>query len=188
MPVYFDSNKPIESFAAAVRDVVIAPGTFFEHMPKAGSYAPAIYFLTISLAVPLLIGALMTLGFSLFLAPVIWLVMLLATWLWAWYLGWAARVFGKKALSTIDAFQISAYGNVPMLLAWVPVLNVVTGLWSLVLEWFGLTRFAGVSSGVALLVLLVPMIVLMLSMTLLVVLIAVFASQLQESLPAWQTF
>ena len=91
-------------------------------------------------------------------------------------------------MSTIDAFQISAYGNVPMLLAWVPVLNMVTGLWSLVLEWFGLTRFAGVSSGVALLVLIVPMIVLMLSMTLLVVLIAVFASQFQQSLPAWQAF
>jgi len=117
VPVYFDSNKPIESFAAAVRDVVIAPSAFFEHMPKTESYASAIYFLTISLAVPLLIGALMTLGFSLFLAPIIWVVMLLATWLWAWYLAWAARVFGKKELSTIDAFQISAYVNVPMLLA-----------------------------------------------------------------------
>jgi hypothetical protein len=187
MATYFDGDKPIESFAAAVRDVVTAPGLFFEQMPKAEAYGPAVYFLTLTLAVPLLIGAMMTLGFSLFLAPVMWLFALAATWLWAWYLGWAARVFGKRELSTPDAFQICAYANVPILLAWVPVLNVVLGLWSLVLEWFGLTRYAGVSSGVALLILLVPMIILMLSMTALIVLVAVLASQ-NASYQEWQFF
>ncbi len=187
MSVYFDSDRPIESFAGAVRDVIIGPGVFFEQMPKAGTYVPAIYFLTLTLAVPLLIGAMMTLGFSLFLAPLVWLVLLAATWLWAWYLAWAARVFGKKDLATINAFQISVYANVPILLAWVPVVNVITGLWSLVLEWFGLTRFAGVSSGMALLILIVPMVLMMLSVILLVVLLAVFASQ-NQPLPSWQMF
>jgi len=177
MATYFDATKPIETFAAVVRDVVTGPGAFFEQMPKTETYGLAVYVLTLTLAVPLLIGAMMTLGFSLFFAPLIWLFMLAATWFWAWYLAWAARVFGKRELSTPDAFQICAYANVPMLLVWVPVLNVVLGLWSLALEWFGLTRYAGVSSGTALLLLIIPMIVLMLSMTALVVLVAVLASQ-----------
>ncbi|HKI61232.1 MAG TPA: YIP1 family protein [Mariprofundaceae bacterium] len=187
MSAYFEGEKPIESFAAAVRDVVVAPGLFFEQMPKTEAYGPSVYFLSLTLAVPLLIGAMMTLGFSLFLAPFLWLVMLALTWLWAWYLSWAVKLFGKQALSTPDAFQICAYANVPILLAWVPVLNVVLGLWSLALEWYGLTRYAHVSSGVALLILLVPMIILMLSMTVLVVLIAVFASQ-NASIQEWQVF
>jgi len=187
MASYFEGEKPIESFAAVVSDVVTAPGAFFEQMPKAETYGSAVYFLSITLAVPLLIGAMMTLGFSLFFAPVIWLFVLAATWLWAWYLGWAVRVFGKRGLSTQDAFQICAYANVPVILAWIPILNVALGLWSLVLEWFGLTRYAHVSSGVALLILLVPMIILMLSMTVLVVLLAVFASQ-NATFQEWQVF
>jgi len=177
MASYFDATKPIETFAAAVRDVVTGPSAFFEQMPKTETYGLAVYVLTLTLAVPLLIGAMMTLGFSLFFAPLIWLFMLAATWLWAWYLAWAARVFGKRELSTPDAFQICAYANVPMLLAWVPVLNVILTLWSLVLQWYGLTRYAGVSSGVAQLVVLVPMIFMMLSTAALVVLVVVFATQ-----------
>jgi len=188
MSSYFDGNKPVDSFISAVRDLVVAPGEFFKQMPNTEGYGPGIFFLTITLAVPLLIAAMMTLGFSLFLAPVIWLVMLASTWLWAWYLGWAVRVFAKKELSTINAFQICAYANAPMLLAWIPVLSFITGLWSLALEWLGLTRYAGVSSGTALLILLVPIVVLMLSFTVLIVLIAVLASKHGASVQELQIF
>ncbi len=187
MSEYFDRENAVESFVAAVRQVVIAPGAFFEGMPRAQGYGPSLIFLSIVLGVVILIYALMTMGVALLAAPLVWVLAIVATWLWAWYLGWAVRVFARKDLSTMDAFQICAYANVPVLIGWIPVLGLLSSLWSLALEWIGLTRFAGVSSGTALLILLVPLVLLMLSGALLVVLIGALATQQVNGLP-WQSF
>ncbi len=177
MSDYFESARPVESFAAALRHLAVSPGIFFAQMPRATGYSNAVWFLSITLAVPLFVWTMMSLGMALFLAPLLWLVMLAGTWLWAWYLGWAVRLFAGRELSTVDAFHICAYANAPALLAWVPVLNVVIGIWSLILEWFGLTRYAGIGSGTALLILIVPMIVLMLSVAVLAILVGMLATQ-----------
>ncbi len=180
MAEYFRTEQWLDSFIAAVRDVVTRPGEFFEGMPKAEGYGPAIVFFTITLAVPFVIYALISLGLALIAAPFVWVLGLATTWVWAWYLGWAVRMFAKGSLDTVNAFQICAYANVPVLLSWVPIVGPLVGIWTLVLQWYGLTRHAKVGSGAALAIILVPALILSLSIGALIVLLGVAASQMPE--------
>lgn len=177
MAQYFQSDQWVDSYIGAVRDVVTKPGEFFSGLPRATAYGPAIFFFSVTLAVPLLIFVLMSFGIMLLVAPFVWLLALAATWIWAWYLGWAVRSFAKQELDTIHAFQISAYANVPMLISWVPTVGLFATIWSIALQWFGLTRNCGVSSGVALAILLVPMLIISISLGVLVMLLGIFAAQ-----------
>jgi hypothetical protein len=182
MPMYFSTADFLGSLAGAIRDVFTRPTEFFRQMPQATSYKDGAILLILMLAVPILLGILFTTGgLALHLLPVILLfgipVALAGAWLWAWYLGWAVRTFTSGQLSTRDAFLLYAYSNIPSLFSWVPLINVVMGIWSIYLEWKGLTAYAGVSGGKALLIIFVPLIVLAVSGAVLAVLIGVFMSQ-----------
>jgi len=172
MANYFNSEQWFDSYVAAVRDIVTKPDAFFRELPKATAYGNSLFFFTVTLAVPLLIYVLFSFGFALLIAPFIWLVAVAATWLWAWYLGWAVRTFARQQLDTVNAFQICAYANVPMLLAWLPVVGMLATIWSIALTWFGLTRTCQVSSGSALAILLVPLLLISISGGVLAILVA----------------
>lgn len=187
MGQYFNSEKWVDSYIGAVRDVVIRPGEFFGNLPAATLYGSSLMFLTITLAVPLLVSALASFGITLLFTPIVWLLAIASVWIWSWYLGWAVRTFAKQPLDTVNAFQICAYANVPMLLAWLPVLNLLITIWSVALQWFGLTRSCGVSSGVAMAILLVPLLVLSVSLGLLIVLLGIYAAQNGIQLPQMPT-
>jgi len=184
MANYFQSEQWFDSYVAAVRDVVTKPDEFFRDMPKASAYGGSLFFFTVTLAVPLLIYVLFSFGLALLVAPFVWLVAVAATWLWAWYLGWAVRTFARQELDTVNAFQICAYANVPMLLAWLPVVGILATIWSIALTWFGLTRSCKVGSGSALAILLVPLLILSISGGILAVLLGVLAAQHGMQMPA----
>jgi len=183
MSEYFHRNNWVDSYIAATRDLLLKPGEFFATLPETNHYTDSILFLVITVSVPTLIIALGTLGASLLVAPLVWLVVLAGAWLWAWYLQWAVRVCCKSSLSTVQAFQICSYANMPLLLVWVPLLNAVTGIWSLALMWMGLTRNVGVSSGKALAILLIPFLLIMVSGSILIALLMTYAAQNGISVP-----
>ena len=191
MPTYFSTADFLGSLAGCIRDIFTRPTEFFRQMPKATSYKEAVILLILMLAVPILLGILLTGGLSLHVMPVMLLVAipfaLAAAWLWAWYLSWAVRKFAGGQLSTMDAFQLYAYSNIPSLFSWIPLVNVVMGFWSIYLEWKGLTAYAGVSSGKALLIIFVPLIVLLVSGAVLAILLGVYLSQ-QPSPPVERLF
>lgn len=184
MATYFSTTDFLSSLTGAIRDIFTRPTEFFREMPKATSYKDGVILLMLMLAVPILIGILLTGGFSLHVMPVMLLVAipftLAAAWLWAWYLSWAVRTFSGGQLSIMDAFQLYAYSNIPSLFSWVPLVNVVMGFWSIYLEWKGLTAYAGVSGGKALLIIFVPLIVLLVSGAVLAILLGVYLSQSQS--------
>lgn len=177
MAQYFSSDQWVDSYIGAVRDLVARPGKFFGGLPQATAYGPSLMFLTVTLAVPLLIYALLSFGIALLIAPFLWLLIVVSNWLWAWYLGWAVRSFTQQQLSTVQAFQICAYANAPMLLSWLPVIGVLITVWSVVLQWFGLTRSCNVGSGAAMAILLLPLLVLSISLGILIVLLGIYAAQ-----------
>ncbi len=183
MAEYFQGDRFFDSFIAAAKDVIIRPGEFFAGMPKAEAYGPAIAFFTLTMVPVFIIWALTTLGFAFVFEPFIWLFAVVSTWLWAWYLGWAVRVFTKRELDTVNAFQLLAYANTPFIFSWIPVFNVISGVWVFVLQWIGLTRSAGVSGGAALLILIVPAILMATSLGVLIVLLTALAAQQGFQLP-----
>jgi hypothetical protein len=167
MITYFSSNRITETLLPAIKSVITEPRLFFEEMQATTSYRDSLILMSLIMLVPSLIISLPTGIFALLVIPFFLGLMLVCTWLWAWYLSWAVRVFSKSQLSTAAAFQICAYSAVPQLLSWVPGVNIFTSLWNLYLTWQGLVSHAKVGSGKALLILVIPMILFVMSLVVL---------------------
>ncbi len=189
MPIYFSAADPVASLAGTIRDVLTRPTAFFRQMPAGGSYWHSSILLLIVLAAPLMLGVFLSSGFIPHIPPLLLIVTtmpfaLASAWLWAGYLAWAVRHFVQEgSLSTREAFQLYAYSNVPSLFSWIPGINVFTWLWSLYLQWKGLTAYAGVSGGRALMILILPLAVLVASGAILFMLIGVYLSQPPQTNP-----
>lgn len=188
MPTYFSTADPVASLAGTIRDVLTRPTAFFRQMPADGSYWHSSILLLIVLAAPLMLGVFLSSGFIPHISVLLLIVTtpfaLASAWLWAWYLAWAVRHFVQAgSLSTREAFRLYAYSNVPSLFSWIPGINVFTGLWSLYLQWKGLTAFAGVGGGRALMILILPLAVLVASGVILFMLIGVYLTQAPQPNP-----
>jgi len=146
----------VEGYIATVRALLFRPGAFFAALVPATHYAESMGFLFITVAISTLIIALHTLGMALFVAPLVWLLVFVGNWLWAVYLSVMARLLGKRPLSRTHAFQLLSYANMPLLLAWVPLVHAVIGVWTLALLWLGLTRSAGLDGVRALFIVIIP--------------------------------
>ncbi len=172
MPVYFSSDRIGETLVSATREVLVSPARFFEAMPGAANYMNSLVLLSIYLAVPALILSLFSgIVTVVLILPATLVLGIATTWMWAWYLGWASRVFCGVDLSTAGAFQICAYGSAPLLLSWVPVFGVVAYVWSLYLNWQGLVSHARVGGGAALMFILAAFVLFGLSLLILLVLL-----------------
>jgi len=172
MPVYFSSERVGETLVAATRDVLVSPVRFFEAMPGAADYRNSLVLLCIYLTIPALVLSLFSgIVTIVFILPATLVFGIFTTWMWAWYLGWASRVFCKAELNTPGAFQICAYSSAPLLLSWVPVFGVVAYIWNLYLNWQGLVSHARVGGGAALMFILGAFVVFGLSLLLFLVLL-----------------
>jgi len=186
---YFSSEHIGETLLSSFKATMTSPTPCFENMPVAQGYKNSIILLVIYLVIP----ALMISIFSgvitiIFILPVFLLFGVAGTWSWAWYLGWAARTFCKSSLTTADAFQICAYGAAPVIFSMIPLVGVITTLWSLYLNWQGLVSHAKVGGGSALLIILAAFVILGVSLLLLVILLFYLAAQTGVDLPAVQWF
>lgn len=173
---YFSGNQAIQTLFPTIKALLTRPRIFFEQMPRAIYRRDAIFFATIVifgfsfLSVPFYSMLL------LFLLPLTWGLALVGLWLWSQYLRWAVRTFTGSKLSMANAFQLSAYAALPMVLATIPYVGILAGLWSLYLLWLGLIGYCKISGGKAAMVLFVPLAVLAAST-------AVLVSMLMQALP-----
>ena len=190
MPVYFSSDRVGETLVTATRDVLVSPVRFFEAMPETADYRNSLVLLCIYLAIPAVVLSLFAgIITVVIILPATLVFGIFTTWVWAGYLAWASRVFGKVDLHTAGAFQICAYSSAPLLLSWLPVFGVVAYIWSLYLNWQGLVSHARVGGGAALMFILGAFVVFGLSLFVLVLLLFKLASDsgisLPQMMPAW---
>lgn len=153
---YFDKNKPMQTLLLSMRDVLTSPKGFFSELPPAAFYANSIFLATVIVFVTSFIGVPFH-GFTLlFMVPVSYGLGLIALKFWASYVSWAVRSFGKAKLSTPNAFHLSTYACVPLMLATIPYVGLLSCLWSLYLMWAALTSRCHVKSGVAAIIIIIP--------------------------------
>jgi len=184
MPVYFSSNSVGETLVAATKGIMASPTRYFEDMPKAADYRNSLVLLSVYLAVPAMILSIFSGVITIiFILPATLIFGIITTWMWAWYLGWAARTFSKTEFETPAAFQICAYSAAPLLLSWVPVFGMVAYVWNLYLNWQGLVSHARVGGGAALMFILVAFVIFGLSLLVLVLLLVKLAADSGISLP-----
>ncbi len=174
--VYFSGNALTTSLLPAIRSLLTGPHDFFANMPRAIYYRDAMFFVSIVIFVFSFASIPWFSMTFLFLLPVTWGVTLISLWLWSRYMSWAVKTFTDSKLSSANAFQISGYAALPMSLAAIPYLGMLTALANLYLLWAGLVAYCKLTGGMAALILLVPVV-------LLAVMSAVFASLMIQVLP-----
>ncbi len=158
--IYFSANRPLASFLPAARGLIGGPRAFFEKMPRAIYYRDAMFFVSIVIFAFSFISVPFYSMLFLFLLPVTWGASLIGLWLWARYLRWAVKASAGGKLSSVNAFQISAYAALPMALAAIPYVGALASLLNLYLIWQGLIGFCRIGAGKAAAILLVPVLVL----------------------------
>jgi len=189
MQTYFSSGRIGETLIPAFKAVMTSPSTYFEAMPIAHNYKSSMVLLAIYLLIPaLIISVFRGVATIIFIVPISVLIGIIGTWLWAWYLGWAARAFCRVQLTTVDAFQICAFGAAPLVFSFVPVFGAVAFFWNLYLNWQGLVSHARLGGGAALLIILAAFVILGASLLLLISLLVYLASQAGMNIPEVQWF
>jgi len=186
---YFSAERIGDTLFPAFKCVMGSPGEFFSAMPEARDYRDSFMLLCIFLSVPALVASIATGYISIiFILPISLTFGLIGTWLWAWYLGWAARHFCASDLTTVGAFQICAYASAPLAFTWIPLLGLLGWLWNLFLNWQGLVSHGRVGAGPAILIILGAFFVMMLSLMILVGLLLYAGSHFGVHLPPAPTW
>ncbi len=177
------NEMAVEDFIKNATGFITHPGKQFEHVKRAplsdamvyGLVGLFIYGLLASLVATTLNTAMMPLGGS-----VVFVVMLLVVWLGGfvgtlvgslWVHLWA-YLFGARGIDKTIAIQF--YANTPTyLLGWIPVVNLFTAIWSIVLLGIGLTKVhkltTGQAIGTVLIAIIIPTILILIIVGLAVV-------------------
>ncbi len=162
MPRYFTLSPLLGSLFGAIGSVSFRPKSFFEGMKSNESYRDSIIFLLIILFLPALVDSYQISHEKMAsILPAMEGVGLLLAWLWAGYIYWCIRLFTDHQIEHTDAFQISAYSTVPMLLDFSTLMIVPAYFWQLFITWRGLVNYVGVSSSHAAWFMAIPVIMLL---------------------------
>lgn len=185
MDRYFSAERIGASLLPAFKGVMVSPNNYFAAMPEAHDYRDSLMLLGIYLGISALVSGTVAgvLGLVLIL-PLALTLGLIGTWMWAWYLGWAARRFCGSQLSTVDAFQICAYSSAPLVFSWIPIIGMIAWLSNLYLNWQGLVSHARLGAGAALLIIVGYFFMLALSLLVLVLLLVYASTHYGMNLPS----
>ncbi len=162
---YFDKNRPMQPLLLSWQGMLTSPKEFFSELPPAAFYANSIFLATIVILAASFIGVPFHSFTMLFMVPVSWGLGLIALKFWSLYISWATRSFGNAKLSKANAFYISAYASVPLMLSAVPILGIISCLWSLYLMWIALISRCHVKPSTAAIIIGIPAIIFAVSAT-----------------------
>lgn len=149
----------------SMRDVLTSPKAFFSDLPPAAFYANSIFLATVIIFSASFIGVPFRSFTMLFMVPVSWGLGLIGLKLWSSYIAWASRSFAHVKLGAANAFHMSTYASVPLILSAVPLLGAIAWFWSLYLMWVALTNRCQVKPSAAALIIAVPAIIFAISAT-----------------------
>jgi len=162
---YFDKNRPMQTLLLSMQGVLTSPKLFFSQLPPAAFYANSIFLGTVIILAASFIGVPFHSFTMLFMVPVSWGLGLIGLKFWSSYVAWATRSFGKAKLSNANAFHISAYASVPLILSAVPVLGLISCVWSLYLMWIALVSRCHVKASTAAIIIGIPALMFAISAT-----------------------
>ncbi len=144
-----------ETWWPDVREALMHPRTLFAGLERIAFYKdPVMYSLTICLLSSVIAFPFIDVS-AMFFFPVYAGIWLAVQWLWSSYLAHAAQRAGSW-LTTVNAFQLTAYAGTPLMFFAIPWFNIVAGIWALYLCWLGLVEFAKVPPKKALWIVALP--------------------------------
>ncbi len=198
----FNLQDPVGSFVATARNVFLNPVGFFRGIARSGDFVNPLVFAVICALISALLGGILTLvlsplfagpgetgeavtggivGFlvSLILTP-IYVVILLAILSGLYHL--LVLLLVKPRSTGFEAtFRVVSYVQAIQLVSWIPIVNIIAGIYGIILSIFGIREVHSTTTGKAAAVVLIPIAVLLLLVLLIAVLIgaAIFVGSQQ---------
>jgi len=159
--VYFNIHAMMSTIFPSWSGVMRTPKAFFSGLPSTPRFFGSVLMIT---AVAMLAGfvvypfdgALMMFAF-----PVTWIILVMGMLSWAHFLSWGIAKFSDSRLVPSNAFLLSAYASVPLVVMFIPWLGIVAVVWSIYLMWVGIVERGRVSPLLAAGLMAVPGILLL---------------------------
>ena len=201
----FSLQDPVGSFVSTARGVLLNPTSFFRGIARQGDFLNPAIFALICALISALLGGLVSLLFAPFLAGpedtggealagglVGFIVTLILSPIYtAVALLIGAGIYHLLVLLLVRpshagfeaTFRVVCYVAATQLVSWIPIVNIVAGVWAIVLSVFGIREVHNTTTGRALAIVLIPVAVVLLLVLLLGALIGAalfFGTQQQQ--------
>ncbi len=178
----FNLQDPVGSFISTARGVLLSPVGFFRGMAKRGDFLnPAIFALICALISAVLsglislvlspffaapgetaeafAGGLVGFVFTVILSPIYTAVALL---IGAGVYHLLVLLFVRPGNAGFEAtFRVVCYVAAIQLVSWIPIVNIVAGIYAIVLSIFGIREAHGTTTGKAIAIVLIPVAVIL---------------------------
>ncbi|MBN2101300.1 MAG: YIP1 family protein [Candidatus Aenigmarchaeota archaeon] len=156
----------INALVEKIKSYLLKPEEAFEKEKKTGLVDALKYLLMVGTILAVLSAVISAvtggvMGPMLFVTTLVTMYVMLAvgSFIGAIILHIFALIFGAKK-GYEQTYKVTAYSMTPTLvLGWVPVINFITGIWTLYLEYLGLKKLQDMKSSNAILAVLVPVII-----------------------------
>jgi hypothetical protein len=150
----FNPKDFINSFIGVIKTVLVKPSDFYQNMPTTGGYSPPLFFLAVCLGVSGIFAIIITGGEVLMFFKVV-IAGVIFSFIGAGILHLIAQQFfeGKGAYEGV--YRVVAYAGTVNLLAWIPVVGFVAGLYGLYLQIVGLEKVHKITPGQAVVTVLI---------------------------------
>ena len=189
----FNLQDPIGSFISTVRGVLLNPVNFFRGIARQGDYVNPAVFALICALISALLGGIISLvlspffagpgdsagealagglvGFivTLILSPIYTAIALLVGAGIYHLLVW---LFVRPSNAGFEAtFRVVCYVAAIQLISWIPIVNIIAGIYGIVLSIFGIREVHNTTTGKAAAVVLIPVAVIVLFVLMIVALV-----------------
>lgn len=203
--VEFSLQDPVNSFVSTARGVLLSPTSFFRSIARRGDYLNPAAFALICALISALLSGLISLVFAPFLAGpedtagealagglVSFIVTLILSPIYtvvALLIG--AGIYHLLVLLLVRpnhagfeaTFRVVCYVAAIQLVSWIPVINIVAGIYAIFLSVFGIREVHNTTTGRAAAIVLIPVVVIVLLVLILGALIGAalfFGTQQQQ--------
>lgn len=141
----FDVQAFLQSFISTAREIVLSPQVFYGNMPTSSGFVEPILFFAVSCIPNVLMSTLTTFN------PLMGILSILIAFIGSFAgagLGFGlSKAMGGTPPSFEAVYRVFAYAGVVGLVTWVPFVGPLLGLYAIVLQYFGLKRVCGMSTG-----------------------------------------
>lgn len=138
--------QPLAWFGGTAWRILGRPGSFFEALPRPGGAGQAAMFLGLCGALFAGLAGVVLDRYTLLFGTIFFLNAVITPLVTAAVLFLVTKVLCRGAFTFEDLFRIVAYANATLLLAWIPGVNTLTGLWKLYLIGLGMTKLGGLNA------------------------------------------
>ena len=144
---------PLGQFFRVVYNLVLRPGTFYEQLPSESRYLSAMAFVLTCSVLSSVLGIFSLGEKRAVLAFIYFLNAFFMPFFTALLLYVVTLLLCKSVFSYQRLFAITAYANVTLLIAWIPGLSWITGIWKFYLIGLGMVKIGPIKGSKAFIVL-----------------------------------